>query len=114
MKIAKKITAQKFQNSKNCIAWEYPLNDKDINGVVIELTGKYPERGWAVNEKCKELVYVIEGEGELKVEGKTEKIGQGDVMIIEPGEKYQWTGNLKMFMPGTPAWEPGQHKIVTD
>lgn len=95
-----------------CEAIEYPLDDKDINATVIKLNGRYPDKGWAVNEKCKELVYVIYGEGKLITETQTLELSEKDVALIEAGEKYRWEGNFELFMPSTPAWYPEQHKVV--
>ena len=109
MKIIHRHQTKKFQNSDSCTAIEYPLGDKDINGAVIELNGRYPENGRVVNSKCKELAFIIEGQGKLVIEGQEAELGQGDLVLIEPGEKYFWQGNLKMFIPCTPAWYPEQH-----
>ncbi len=112
MKTVHKNQTEKFKNSDSCIAIEYPLKDNDINGAVIELSGRYPDEGRVVNLKCKELAYIIEGSGKLVVEEKEVKLEEGDLVLIEPGEKYFWEGNLKMFIPCTPAWYPEQHKEV--
>lgn len=112
MKIVKNQQTKIFQNSKVCKAIEYPLGDKDINGAVIELNGRYPDKGRVVNLKCKELAYVVKGSGKLIVEGKEVELNEGDLALIEPGEKYFWDGNMTMFMPCTPAWYPEQHKEI--
>lgn len=112
MKVIRKDQTEKLKNSDVCTAIEYPLGDKDINGAMIELKGRYPDKGRVVNLKCKELSYVIEGLGRVVVEGEEVKLEKGDLVLIEPGEKYFWEGNLIMFMPCTPAWYPEQHKEV--
>lgn len=112
MKIIKKDQTREFKNSDVCIAIEYPMDDKDINGAVIELDGRYPDTGRVVNEKCKELVYVIEGAGTLTVEGEEIQLAEGDLAMIEPNEKYFFEGKLKLFTPCTPAWYPEQHKTT--
>ncbi len=112
MKIVKKSEAKKFDNSKACTAFEYPLNDKDINGAIVEISGRYPEKGLAMNEKCKELAYVIEGSGKFVMAGKEILFSEGDLLFIEPGEKYFWEAKAKLFMPCSPAWYPEQHKII--
>jgi mannose-6-phosphate isomerase-like protein (cupin superfamily) len=89
-----------------------PPGDKDINGAVIELNGRYPDKGSVVNLKCKELAYVIKGSGKLVVEDKEIKLNEGDLVLIEPGEKYYWEGRMTMFMPCSPAWYPKQHMEV--
>jgi mannose-6-phosphate isomerase-like protein (cupin superfamily) len=112
MKLVKKSESQKFENSPKAIAFEYPMNDKDINGAVVELSGRYPDKGVVVNEVCKEMVYVIKGSGRLIVENKEIDLNEGDVAVIEPGEKYYWDANMTIFVPSTPAWYPEQHKTI--
>ena len=112
MKTVHKNQTEKFKNSDACTAIEYPLKDNDINGAIIKLSGRYPNEGRVVNLKCKELAYIIEGSGKVVVEEKEVKLEEGDLVLIEPGEKYFWEGNLKMFVPCTPAWYPEQHKEV--
>lgn len=114
MKIVYKNKARKFKNSPVCTAIEYPLNDKDISGAVIELKGRYPTSGRVVNLKCKELAYVISGSGEVGINSKVTKIAQGDVILIKSGERFYWQGNLTMFMPCVPAFDHRQHKEVGD
>jgi len=112
MKIILKNQTKKFQNGKNCTAWEYPLGDKDINGAVIELSGRYPETGEVMNKVCKELAYVIKGEGRVVIENQEFNISKGDLVMIEPGEKYYWEGKMTMFVPCVPAWYPEQHQEI--
>src|SRR5680860_381018 len=104
MKIIKKDQTREFKNSDACMASGYPMDDKDIDGAVIKLDGRYPDTGRVVNEKCKELVYVIEGTGILMIEGEEIQLAEGDLAMIEPGEKYFFEGKLKLFTPCTPAW----------
>ncbi len=112
MKVIRKNQTKRFKNSPVCIAHEYPLGDKDINGVVIELKGRYPDKGRVVNLKCKELVYLLDGSVLLEVEGKKIKLEKGDEVLIMPKEKYLWDGNCRIFTACTPAWYPEQHKEV--
>ena len=112
MKIIRKKEAKEFKNSEACIAIVYPMDDKDINGAVIELNGRYPNKGRTMNEKCKEMAYVIKGSGKVVVEDKETQLNEGDLVLIDPGEKFFWEGNMTLFMPCTPAWSPKQHKQV--
>ena len=112
MQIVKKSQRKEFKNSEYCIAFEYPINDKDINGAIIKLNGRYPDPGFAINEICKEMAYVVEGNGKIVIEEKEYLISQGDLVLINPGEKYYWQGNMELFMPCTPAWTPEQHKNI--
>ncbi len=112
MKIVRKEQTNTHKNSENCIATEYPLGDKDIDMAVIEITGRYPTKGRVVNNRCKELAYVINGKGRVIIEGKEFNVKEGDMILIEPEEKYYWDGNFTLFVPCTPAWYPEQHEEV--
>ncbi len=112
MKIIKKDQTEKIQVSDTCLAIEYPLGDKDINGAVIEINGRYPKEGRTVNLECKEMSYVMKGSGKVVIEGVETLLNEGDLVLIEAKEKFYWEGDLKMFMPCTPAWYPEQHKEV--
>jgi len=113
MKVVYRNQTKKFKNSQVCTAIEYPLGDKSINGAIIELNGRYPDKGRVVNLKCKELAYVVKGSGKLVVEGEEVTLKEDDLAFIEPGEKYYWDGNMTMFTPCSPAWYPEQHKEVS-
>ena len=112
MKIVYQRQTKSFANGKNCVAIEYPMDDKDINGAVIELTGRYPESGRTVNLECKELAYVIAGAGKVFVNDEKIDLQMGDLVLIEPGEKFFWDGTMTLFVPCAPAWHPGQYKQV--
>ncbi|MFA5013841.1 MAG: cupin domain-containing protein [Candidatus Paceibacterota bacterium] len=112
MKIIRHNEVKKVQNSKQCWVSEYPLEDKDINGAFVELTGREPDEGRVVNLVCKELAYVINGSGKLVANDEEINLRAGDLVVIEPGEKFFWDGNMTLFLPCTPAWYPEQYKKV--
>lgn len=113
MKYIAKAQAQKFTNSPTCTVYEYAFGDADINGALGIVNGRYPERDWIMNEKCKELVYVVSGEGSLHTRSASQQLMAGDSVLIAPGEAYYFEGkDLSIFMPCTPAWYPEQHKVL--
>lgn len=112
MKLVKKDERVEFKNSDACTAYEYPFEDGDINGAVITLAGRYPDAGRVRNNACKELVYIIHGSGKVVVEGNDTPLTTGDMILLLPGEKYYFEGELEMLMPCTPAWYPEQHEEV--
>lgn len=112
MKKVSKNQTNKHKNSEACLAVEYPLGDKDINVAVIKLNGRYPDEGRVVNLRCKETAFIIKGSGKLFVEDKETEVSKGDVVLIEPGERYCWEGKMEMLVPCAPAWYPEQHKQV--
>lgn len=112
MKFISKEKAITRNNSKDCVAIEYPIGDQSISFAIIELKGKYPDNGFAVNTKCKELVYVMKGKGKLVVGEKVIKLKKGDLVLLYPEERFYWQGTLTLLMPCTPAWYLKQHKII--
>ena len=110
MKIVTKSQRQEFKNGNNCVVYEYPMGDPAINGAIIKLTGRYPDKGESMNKICKAMAYVIEGEGIVSIDGTETKLQKGDLVLINPGEKYFWQGNMDLFMPCVPAWTPNQYK----
>lgn len=113
MKIIKSSDAVKGANSDKCKTIEYSFGEKDIDLGLATITGRYPENGFCVNLISKELIYVIEGSGELCFEDKKIDFKQGDSILIDNNEKYYWqTEYCKVSMACTPAWSVEQHKLV--
>jgi mannose-6-phosphate isomerase-like protein (cupin superfamily) len=103
----------KRKNSEACTAIEYGFDDeKNINSAVIELNGRYPETGFALNTVCEEVLYVIEGSGQLVGSQTKIIIETGDMLRIKPNEKYYFDGNLKLLISSSPAWYPEQYQNV--
>lgn len=113
MKIIKFNEAEKGANSDKCKTLEYSFGDNDIDLGVAIITGRYPEEGYCTNIESKELIYVIDGEGELNFEDKVIYFSKDDAILIDKNEKYYWnTSYCKVSMTCTPAWKPEQHKLV--
>lgn len=115
MEFIKNKDAQRFKNSPTCTAIEYDFkNESDFNIAGIELSGRYPEQGYALNMVSKELVYVKSGEGTLTSGDKTVTLSPGDAALIQPNEKYYFEGTLELVISSTPAWHPNQYQNILD
>ena len=112
MKLVKKEKSLTVQVTDSCRATEYPGGDRDLWAAVIEIKGRYPDEGSTINEVCKELVFVSRGQGRITVGEETFNIGEGDMILIEPGELFFWEGEMTLVMPCAPAWYPEQHKTI--
>jgi mannose-6-phosphate isomerase-like protein (cupin superfamily) len=112
MQLVRKAETKKFQNSKTCSVFEYPMEENEMNGAVVQLNGRYPDTGRVANLKCKELAYVIRGAGKLVVEGNEVLLSEGDMALILPNEKYFWEGTMTLFITVTPAWTMEQHRQI--
>ena len=111
MEIVNFENAKKFEKETATI-FEYNLKDRNINFCFCNINGRYPLNGFAINEKCKELAYVINGSGLVNIHGKFYKIKENDVVLINKGEKFFWQGEFKLALPCSPAWNIKQYKII--
>jgi mannose-6-phosphate isomerase-like protein (cupin superfamily) len=107
--LVKKSERKKHFNSSKCIAYEYPLEDKDINIAFIEINGRYPDNCRVTNKICKELIFVIKGNGKIEIDNKEFLINEGDSVLIQPNQKYFFEGKLEIITSCHPAWYPEQH-----
>jgi len=112
MKIVSKTQSIERKNSNICTVMEYPLTDNDIDFAIIKLAGRYPDKNYVINQRCKELVYVQDGNGKIVVNGKETIINAGDAIIIEIGEKFFWEGDVTLFISCTPAFTIEQHCLT--
>jgi mannose-6-phosphate isomerase-like protein (cupin superfamily) len=110
MKFIKNTDSIEHKNSDECIAFEYPLNDKDINVAFVEINGRYPDSGKMFNEECKEIAFVVEGDGKVVVNDEEFVLEKGDLILIEPKEHFYWEGKLKVLLSCSPAWTLEQYK----
>jgi mannose-6-phosphate isomerase-like protein (cupin superfamily) len=58
--------------------------------------------------EAEEVYYVIEGQGAVRVDGKTRTIGPGDVVVIVPGERHtvwqEGEGDLVLLVTCVPVY----------
>ena len=115
MKVIRREKTVEFKNSKNCTALEYPLGNSDIGIAIIEISGRYPSKGYVFNEKCTEIAYVLSGTGTVTFKnGKSVDLGIGDVIMLEKEEQYYWDGDCSLCISCSPEWSPEQHKRVNE
>lgn len=91
-------------------AKEYDTGSAHINIAEVELHGRYPKEGMVYNETSHELVYILDGRASLTCGGTTAQFERGDVVLIEPGERYCWDGVATLLISCAPTWTPEQHK----
>lgn len=112
MRIALKNQCLHKNNSASCSVSEYPLQDSQMDMARAQITGRYPDMGRVVNHKCSELAYVLAGQGLVVIEGREIILQAEDVVIIEAGERYFWSGELQLLLNCRPIWTPEQHQLV--
>lgn len=114
MKFVKREEAEKIVNGNTSCLLEYSkkLGDKDLDFCINTINGRYPEAGYCSNLQCKEIAYILEGNGTIHKKDNVLNFKQGDVILIEKEEWYFWEGNCQIIMICNPPWYKGQCKII--
>ena len=102
------------KNNEACEVCEYPSIGSEFDIAVVRISGKYPNHGYCVNDVCKEVVYIIEGEGVMYEGEKEHKFKKGDVIVIKAGEKFRCEANCVASISCTPPWDIKQYKLVQE
>jgi len=110
MEYVKSKSVVRHANSSNCIVYEYPMKNTEMNIGVAEITNRYPDEGYAINRICCEMGYILKGSGKLVTETNEVDLSVGDVIYIPHGEKYYWEGTMTVILPAAPAWYSEQHE----
>lgn len=106
--------ANRFEDGRVFVAHEYDTKSSNLNTARIEINGRYPIEGLMRNNKVNEIVYIESGNGEVTVNGVTEKVGKGDVVSFEAGEKIFWNGKFTLITTCAPAWTKEQHEFLPE
>lgn len=110
-----KLEGKPFVNSPFCKGVGFAQKGATMDIAKIELTGRYPESGWVMNEVSYEMAYVMSGSGEfIKRDGEAFEVNEGDVVSIETGKQYAWSGTMTLIVPCTPRFDPNKHKHVEE
>ncbi len=88
------------------------MDDQELDFAIVTLSGRYPEGRYAINTKCKEIVYIQEGAGKVDVNGEQHSLTAGDLVLIEAGEKFYWEGHMTLFISCHPAFTIDQHQLT--
>jgi hypothetical protein len=102
-----------FHNSEKCYGREYSPGSGTINVAKIFIRGEYPGNGgYGYLEEAHEMAVVIRGEGYIKTkEGEHYDLKEGDVVYMEPMERFQWGGDMDLIVPCGPAFDPAKHHL---
>lgn len=113
MKIVRNSEVERFENASSCIAYEYQTGNTEINLARVEINGRYPLEGSAINREVTELVYVERGEGKVGINDALETLEKGDLVLVEKGDRVWWEGDFTLLISCAPAWTPEQYGSAT-
>ena len=94
MKVCSKKQAIGCRNGDNCVVTQFPMANEELDMAVVEVTGRFPERGCAINHKVAEMVYIQSGSATITVDGAVRSLEVGETVLIEAGEAYFWDGTF--------------------
>jgi mannose-6-phosphate isomerase-like protein (cupin superfamily) len=102
-----------FRNSDICYGREYKADTDKIDIAKVTIKGEFPGDGqWGYLEEAHEMAVVIRGEGVITTKkGERHNLKTGDVVYVEPMERFRWEGDMDLIMPCGPAFDPKKHKI---
>ncbi len=111
MNIIPSSESKKIQATPTTTIWEFTMDDKSLSSAVSQINGRYPEQGFAINEICKEIAFVVSGSGHVITPHQARPINIGDLIFLDKRESFAWEGSLTLFMATTPKFDPKQHVI---
>lgn len=90
--------------------FDYAMQDAALCGAVALIRGRYPETGFVVNRKVKEMVYVLAGRGNVETAAGPLVLAQGDVVLLDKDEAFAWGGDMDLFIVTTPRFDVDQYE----
>jgi mannose-6-phosphate isomerase-like protein (cupin superfamily) len=58
------------------------------------------------HKRLSEIYYILEGEGEMELDGERHAVRPGDAILIKPGCRHRAIGRLKVINVAIPAFDP--------
>jgi len=109
----KKKDAKKFVIPGETKGLLYPSSPKKDQTIAsIKINGKYPKKGYSINDLSMETIYLLEGFFTIEADKKIFEIEPGDIFMVFPKVKYKIKGKGKAMVFISPAWEKNKNKII--
>lgn len=111
--IVKKSEAKAISEGASSVFYEYKLPGKLVCIGVSEIHGRYPEKGFDIDETVEGCWYVEQGTGFIGIGNEEHALEPGDVISLPANEKFYIIGNhLRLVVASSPPWYPEQHKHI--
>ena len=105
IKICKQSDSNLHKNGEYCEVIEYPLNQSNINIALVNIHGRYPETGYAMNTDVDELLFIQQGAGNLTtIDGDQTPFTEGDAVLVPKGDKYYFDGDFTAVIACNPTF----------
>lgn len=104
----------KVANSEKCIAYEYLFGSENTSVALIEMKGRYPDKGFARNKTFEEIIFVLNGKGRITIDDKSYNLTKNDSVMLKPNKKYYYEGDMKVLTFTSPAFKVENHEILDE
>jgi mannose-6-phosphate isomerase-like protein (cupin superfamily) len=92
--------------------WIYNGVDDCSNAAVVYQETEQGHSEEFYHDKSAFVFYIIEGEGVWVIEDREFHVAATDVVIVPPGKRFYYKGNLRQVCMTAPAWEEkGEHHV---
>lgn len=58
------------------------------------------------HRKLTEIYYILEGHGQMELDGELHKVGPGSAILIKPGCRHRAIGEMRIINVPVPAFDP--------
>lgn len=108
-----KTNAQEFTIPGETNGVLYPSHPQGEQTVArVSLDGRYPEKGYSINETCTETLYILSGSLTLTYGEEQYVMEPEDIFYIVPGTKYALEGKGESLVLISPEWDSDQNTII--
>lgn len=100
--------------NQNTVVYSYPSGNKNISVALIKVNGRHPANKdeYFIETKCHVLFYFLKGNGKVVIKDKVFTVRPEDIVTVKSGDKYYLEGKFEYLASTSPAYSPGQNKIV--
>jgi mannose-6-phosphate isomerase-like protein (cupin superfamily) len=94
--------------------WIYDSADASSNAAVVYQETRQGHAEEFYHDKSAFVFYIIEGQGVWIIEDEEYPVEATDVVVVPPGKRFYYKGNLKQVCITAPAWEAEYEHHVRD
>jgi hypothetical protein len=104
---------EEFHNSDVCFGKDYAPGSGTVDVAEISIRSEFPTGNkYGYLKEAHEMAVDVRGEGYIETkEGERHDLREGDVVYVEPLERFRWGGDMDLIVICGPAFDPSKHKI---
>jgi mannose-6-phosphate isomerase-like protein (cupin superfamily) len=80
---------------------------EDLDGVAsLHITDITVDARTHYHKQLTEIYYILEGDGQMELDGERHPVRPGDAILIKPGCRHRAIGRLRVIVIPVPAFDP--------